>query len=404
MPTLMTARHYLKQPARPRRVIARRNGLAGLLLAVVASVLACSPAIADDTVSPSQIRALKEEIAGIDDWLKDAEKDESQLEQTLARAERDISRLKKERRALQKKTAEQEAELDELNNKMQQLQDTLHAQREALSAQIRTAWMEGDAPAIKVLLNEIDPQKLARLMTYHEYISRYSLEQLAAFNRTLKALQSTREQVTEAQLDLAQTAASLADRQSALEKQHKARERTLALLKSDISKKRSRRDSLIADRKRLEKLLKEVEAAIADIPTPKESQPFSTLRAKLPWPTRGKVIIGFGENLHGGRLKHNGLLISTSAEAEIKAVHYGRVVFSNWLRGFGLLTIIDHGGGYMSLYGRNSSLLKSPGDWVKAGEPIAIAGDSGQGSGSQLYFEIRSKGKPQNPLKWLGKR
>ena len=165
MPTLMTARHYLKQPARPRRVIARRNGLAGLLLAVVASVLACSPAIAEDTVSPSQIRALKEEIAGIDDWLKDAEKDEGQLEQTLARAERDISRLKKERRALQKKTAEQEAELDELNNKMQQLQDTLHAQREALSAQIRTAWMEGDAPAIKVLLNEIDPQKLARLMT-----------------------------------------------------------------------------------------------------------------------------------------------------------------------------------------------------------------------------------------------
>ncbi|WP_227545948.1 murein hydrolase activator EnvC family protein [Marinobacter fonticola] len=354
-----------------------------------------------DSVSPAKIKALKEEIAEIDEWLSDAEQDRSELEQTLSRTERQIGQLKRERREFRRKAANQQQTLDQLREREQELEQELDAKRDALKAQIRAAWMAGDAPAVKVLLNEVDPQKLARVMTYHEYLSQYTLKQLEAFNRTLNELKATRGKTAATQLELKKTERSLASRQKELEQQSKERERTLALLESDISQKKSQRENLAANRERLEKLLEEVQAAIAEIPTPKESQPFSTLRAKLPWPTRGKVVTGFGESLHKGRLRHHGLLIATDHDAEVRAVHYGRVVFANWLRGFGLMTIVDHGNGYMSLYGLNSSLLKSPGDWVDAGETIAIAGESNRDSRSQLYFEIRHDGKPQNPTKWL---
>lgn len=376
----------------------------GLLLSSLLYFLSLPAQAQDaDSVSPAKIRALKEEIAEIDEWLADAQEDRSDLEQTLARTERQIGQLKKDRRELQRKAANQEQAIDKLRRREKELEQELNAKRDALEAQIRAAWMAGDAPALKVLLNEIDPQKLARVMTYHEYLSQHTLAELEAFNRTLDELKATRRETTAAQVELKKTEANLADRQTELEQQTKERERTLALLESDISQKKSQREDLVANRQRLEKLLKEVEAAIAEIPTPKESQPFSTLRAKLPWPTRGKVITGFGESLHEGRLRHHGLLIATERDAEVKSVHYGRVVFANWLRGFGLMTIIDHGNGYMSLYGLNSSLLKSPGDWVKAGESIAIAGESNRDARSQLYFEIRHDGKPENPEKWLAR-
>lgn len=373
------------------------------LLLPVFLVFCTTTALAQDSdsVSPAKIRELKEQIAEIDEWLSDAEQDRGELEQTLARTERQIGQLKKDRRELQRKAANQQQAIDKLRQREKSLEQELAAKRDALKAQIRAAWMAGDAPALKVLLNEIDPQKLSRVMTYHEYLSQHTLSELEAFNRTLNELQATRQETTATQAELRKTEATLTERQKTLEQQSKERERTLALLESDISKKKNQREDLVANRERLEKLLKEVEAAIAEIPTPKESQPFSTLRAKLPWPSRGKVITGFGESLRQGRLRHHGLLIATKHDADVKAVHYGRVVFANWLRGFGLLTIIDHGDGYMSLYGLNSSLLKSPGDWVKAGETIAIAGESNRDSGSQLYFEIRHDGKPQNPAKWL---
>lgn len=115
-------------------------------------------------------------------------------------------------------------------------------------------------------------------------------------------------------------------------------------------------------------------------------------------------MAAFGGSMAQGHLRRNGILVNTEEEAEIKAVHYGRVVFSNWLRGFGMMTIIDHGEGYMTLYGHSSSLLTSPGDWVRAGETIALAGRTGGTTDPAVYFELRHNGKPQNPTGWLKRR
>jgi murein hydrolase activator len=375
-----------------------RLWLAVAMLAVV------TPALAEQQVTPGQIEDLKEEIADIDEWLADAEEDRSSLEQQLSGLEQEIGRLTRERRELRQQAREQQLRLTELGKEETELTRVLESQRDSLKKQIRAAWMEGDAPAVKVLLNEIDPDKIARTMTYYEYLSRDTIDRLEAFAANLRQLKETQKQVKAGRMRLAELEENVADRQQKLSSSKKEREQTLAALKTDISNRLSEREELEEDRKRLEKLLREVEEAIANIPTPNESDPFGSLKNKLPWPAEGKVVRNFGDSYASGKLKHNGLLINTAEEGDVKAVHYGRVVFANWLRGFGLITILDHGDGYMTLYGHSSSLFTSPGDWVEAGEAIAQAGRTGGTNDPAVYFEVRHNGKPDNPQRWLGNR
>jgi septal ring factor EnvC (AmiA/AmiB activator) len=374
------------------------------LLLTMALLFSASSALAEPQVTPGQIKALQEEISDIDEWLDDAEDDRSSLERQLVDLEKRIGQLTRERRELRKQASQQQKRLAELNQQETELVRTLDSQRESLKKQIRAAWMEGDAPAVKVLLNEIDPDKIARTMTYYEYLSRDTVKRLEAFSANLKQLKTTRQEVQKGTLRLAKLEEDVADRQQKLAASKSKRQQTLASLKADIQNRLNEREQLEADRQRLEKLLREVEQAIADIPSPNESAPFRSLQKKLPWPAAGKVVSSFGSSYAEGKLRYAGMLINTPEEADIKAVHYGRVVFANWLRGFGLITILDHGDGFMSLYGHSSSLFTSPGDWIEAGEPIAQAGRTGGTEDPAVYFEIRKNGKPINPASWLGSR
>ncbi len=370
----------------------------------LALLVSAASAMADQQVTPGQIEDLKEEIADIDDWLADAEEDRSDLERQLADIEKNISRLTRERRELRIKASKLQKRLGELDIKANKLTRTLDSQRESLKKQIKAAWMEGDAPAVKVLLNEIDADKIARTMTYYEYLSRDTISRLEVFSANLRELKSTREEVKSGQARLRKLESDVAERRNALADSKDRRQQTLASLKSDIENRLDEKERLQADQKRLEKLLREVEQAIASIPSPNESAPFKSLRKKLPWPANGRIVNRFGTPYADGKLRTSGVLINTPEEADIKAVHYGRVVFANWLRGFGLMTIVDHGDGYMTLYGHSSSLYTSPGDWVDAGEPIAQAGRTGGTQDPAVYFEVRHNGTPDNPSRWLGSR
>ena len=374
------------------------------LLLTMALLSGASSALAEKQVTPGQIKALQEEIADIDEWLSDAEEDRSSLERQLTDLEVQIGRLTRERRELRQQASRQQQKLTELDQQETELVRILDSQREGLKRQIRAAWMEGDTPAVKVLLNEIDPDKIARTMTYYEYLSRDTVEQLEAFSRNLKQLKTTRQEVKSGRLRLAKLEEDVADRQQKLAASKSQRQQTLTSLNADIKGRLNERKQLEADRQRLESLLREVEQAIADIPSPNESAPFRSLQNKLPWPAGGTVASAFGDRYADGKLRYSGMLINTSEEAEIKAVHYGRVVFANWLRGFGLITILDHGDGYMTLYGHSSSLFTSPGDWINAGEAIAQAGRTGGTDNPAVYFEIRQNGEPVNPGRWLGDR
>ncbi|WP_100638229.1 murein hydrolase activator EnvC family protein [Marinobacter salexigens] len=375
--------------------------LTAILALALTLSLSAVPAVYGKEVTPAQIEALKERIESIDQWLASAEKDRSALEQQLAAAERTISRLTRERRSLGEQVKDQVKRLATLRDEERDLANTLERQREGLKKQIRSAWMEGDTPAIKVLLNEIDPDSITRTMTYYEYLSSDTVRRLEVFHKNLEALKITQSEVQSTRAELAKTEEGIVKRQQALKASRLERQQTLAALDQDIRSRRSEKDELESDRKRLEKLLSEVQEAIANIPAPNESQPFPSLRNKLPWPAQGKVVSRFGDKYADGKLHRNGLIIETGEEAEVKAIHYGRVVFANWLRGFGLITIIDHGDGYMTLYGHSSSLFTSPGDWVAAGEAIAQSGRTGGTETPALYFEVRHNGKPDNPGRWL---
>lgn len=373
------------------------------LLLIEALLCSALPAVAEEEVTPGQIRALKEQIADIDQWLAKAEKNRSSLERQLTDLERDIGRLTRERRELRQQTKEQQQRLKDLEKQETDLTRTLASQRQSLKKQIRAAWMEGDAPAVKVLLNEIDPDRIARTMTYYEYLSRDTVQRLEVFNENLRQLRETRQDVQVTRVRLGKLEKDVEQRQQELTANKSKRQKTLASLNSEISDRKGEREELEADRERLELLLREVEEAIASIPSPNESKPFKSLRNKLPWPAKGKVFSNFGERYADGKLRRNGLMMNTTEGADIRAIHYGRVVFANWLRGFGLMTIVDHGDGYMTLYGHSSSLFTSPGDWVDAGQTIAAAGRTGGTEDPALYFEIRHNGKPVNPRGWLGK-
>ena len=163
--------------------------------------------------------------------------------------------------------------------------------------------------------------------------------------------------------------------------------------------------SLEGSRARIENLLKSLGELLADIPgNPSENQPFAAQKGKLPWPAKGSFLSKFGQSKNQGDLKWNGVLIKANFGTPVQVISHGRVAFSDWLQGFGFITIIDHSDGYMSLYGNSESLFKQTGDWVSAGDVIATAGDSGGQPQSGVYFEIRSRGKPVNPAKWCNSK
>ena len=185
------------------------------------------------------------------------------------------------------------------------------------------------------------------------------------------------------------------------QKQRLQRKRLLAELGNKIQNQENTLSSLESSRGRIENLLKSLGELLADIPSnPSENQPFVAQKGKLPWPAKTSFLSKFGQSKNQGDLKWNGVLLKADFGTPIKVISHGRVAFSDWLQGFGFITIIDHGDGYMSLYGNCESLFKQTGDWVSAGDVIATAGDSGGQPQSGIYFEIRSRGKPVNPAKW----
>ena len=224
----------------------------------LALVLGAAPALPQQEVTPTQIEELKERIEDIDDWLADAEEDRSSLEQQLASTERTISRLTRERRSLRQQVEQQQQRLKELQKEEQELTRTLDRQRESLKKQIRAAWMEGDAPAVKVLLNEIDPDRIARTMTYYEYLSKDTVTRLDAFRKSLRELKSTRAAAQATRVELARTEDNVARRQQELAVSRKQRQQTLASLNADIKSRLGEREELVSDRKRLEKLLEDI--------------------------------------------------------------------------------------------------------------------------------------------------
>ena len=319
----------------------------------------------------------------------------------LRRVERRIGRTGRSIKKLRQQLVEQENKLSRLQQRRAELQNSIVEQRRHLAGQIRAAYAMGRQEYFKILLNQEDPSAVGRTLTYYDYLNKARSRRIENLNSTIDELEQVRHELNSETARLRELRKQREREMREMEASRKERKGVVGRLRSEISSKDQQLNGLIADESELKSLLKALTEALADIPDdPGDHKPFASLKGKLKWPTRGSRLVAYGASRKLGKLRWQGVLIAGKEGQEVHAISHGRVAFADWLRGYGLLLIIDHGDGYMSLYGHNQSLYREVGDWVEKGDAIAAVGNSGGTDRSALYFEIRKDGKPTDPVRW----
>lgn len=371
-----------------------------LALLLVAIWPATSTAQSDEEKARGQLQQLQRDIARIHKEISGASARKNKLQQQLREAEVQLGKLQRDIAINKTAMADSKREIGALEKQRSALEEARNEQQARIALELKTAWRMGQQGQLKVLLNQERPDTVARAMAYYRYFFKARNQLLQKYRDTLSQLQALEQQITD-------TLAQLATQQETLEKQHSKlvkaqgnREQAVASLSASINSKGKQLQQKERDRKELESLLRAIEETVNNLQVPDNYQPFKSARGKMPWPVPGKASNSFGRSRNEGKMRWQGITIPAREGTTVKAIHHGRVVYSDWLRGSGLLLIIDHGDGYMSLYAHNQSLLREVGEWVTGGTAISTVGNSGGQDQTALYFEIRHQGKPTNPAKW----
>jgi septal ring factor EnvC (AmiA/AmiB activator) len=296
-----------------------------------------------------------------------------------------------------------ERKLRDLEQERAEAEAQVVAERDTLARELRSAYINGPEEPLKLLLNQQDPAELGRMSEYYAYFSRARAERIATIGDHVAHLDLLRESIAKETERLRALEASSEQQATTLAHARDRREQALEAIQSRIQSRGDELTQLQRDAAALERLVEELRRAMQEFPL-LGRQPFERTKGKLPWPTRGELLARFGQLRSGGPLKWQGIVIGTERGAPIRAPLNGRVIYADWLPGLGLLVVLDHGGGYMSLYGHGEQLYKKVGDSVDAGDVIAAAGDAGINGRSGLYLEIRRGKQALNPLEWLSKQ
>ncbi|OCR22829.1 peptidase M23 [Pseudomonas syringae] len=410
-----------------------------------------------------QIDAARQDVVELQKALGKLQEEKTGVQKDLRGTETEMGKLEKQVEVLQKELKKTEVELQRLDQEKKKLQAQRVEQQRLIAIQARAAYQSGRQEYLKLLLNQQHPEKFARTLTYYDYMSQARLAQLHTFNETLRQLAAVGKDIDLQQAQLLVQKSTLDDQREELDKVRQERQKVLAKLNQDYKARDQKLQSRQQDQADLAKVLKTIEETLArqareaeearqkaliaareaEEQRQREAQaqalaernksrddskeevdeaprrpvkspgalvssagvsyggPFAEAKGKLPWPVDGRLLARFGEARgDDARSTWDGVMINAAAGSQVHAVHGGRVVFADWLRGSGLLVILDHGNGYLSLYGHNQSLLKQAGDVVKAGEAISTVGNSGGQEATALYFAIRQQGRPSDPAQW----
>jgi septal ring factor EnvC (AmiA/AmiB activator) len=349
----------------------------------------------------AELERLRQRIAKLQDELNLDRSRYDTLTTDLRKVEQRIGRIGRSIKRLKKQLNEQEKKLAALQQRRGELQISIAEQRNYLAGQIRASYAMGRQEYFKILLNQEDPSAVGRTLTYYDYLNKARTQRIENLNHTIEELEQVRQKLDRENRRLRSLREKREQERREMTASRKERKDVVARLKSEIRSKDQQLTGLMADERELQSLLRALTEALEDIPAaPGDHKAFATLKGKLKWPTRGSRIVAYGEPRKLGKLKWQGVVIAGKEGQEVRAVSHGRVAFADWLRGYGLLLIIDHGDGYMSLYGHNQSLYREVGDWVEKGDVVAAVGNSGGIDRNALYFEIRKDGKPTNPIRW----
>jgi len=374
--------------------------------------LACLAAVATVTLAQDQdltqikereLEAVREQISRLKVSMDQRAADRDRITGELQAAEVKIGETRLSLKELEQQHAYSESKRLELDAELQQRNAELERESRQLGTQVRAAYTSGQQEHMKLLLNQHDPATLGRMMAYYRYLSEYRGHNIEAVNGHIRELDGLRRQVAAEESRLAGLARARAAELNALSLAQQERQELLVALRARIAEEGSELDRLAAQEQDLARLIAELTSILSDYPITSE-EPFSQLQGLLTWPVVGTLLHDFGQPRAAGTLKWNGVVLAAPRGREVRAIYHGRVIFADWLAGMGLLVIVDHGEGYMTLYGYNETILKTAGDWVAPGDVIATVGDSGGQARSGLYFEIRHGTRPLSPSSWVSKK
>jgi len=360
-----------------------------------------------------ELENLRKRIASMQLEMDRTSESKSEAADALRESERAISNIN---RKLSKIAAQQRAadhKLGTLQEQQQKLNAVIARQQVLLGKLLYQQYLGGKQEYPKLLLNNQDPNQVARDLHYYRYIARNRAIWLASLRDDLAELDAIGTAAREQRTELASLRSEQAVQKKSLEKEKRSRKRMLSKISSQLSQQRREISRLQRDENRLAQLIEKITEMLAqpkskslfrndNLPDNRfDGNPFDQLKGKLTLPVRGEITNRFGTPRPESTVKWKGLFLRTSSGQTVKAIAAGQVVFADWLRGFGNLLIIDHGDGYMSLYGYNETLYKEVGDIVHGGDTIAAVGNSGGNENFGLYFELRHKSKPLDPIQWM---
>lgn len=348
-----------------------------------------------------KLEELKKTIQALKKELEATRSDRDDINKTLEKAEKNIGELSKKAKKIETELKTRQQKLDDLRSERNDLSGKKKHQAELVGDYINAAYRLGQQGNLRLLLNQEDPSRVSRNLRYYDHIVKARAEKITQYLATIERINSIEPEIAYEAEKVRQNYASLKTQEKNLKDAQKSRRSILAKLESQITDQDKTLRGKMEDRRELQKLLSKVIENLADITFKGNEETFASAKGALPWPTKGKVVQRFGSNRVANKIKWEGLLIDANQGEPVKAVHYGRVIFSDYLRGHGLIIIIDHGTGFMSLYAHNEALYKELGEWVEQGDVIASVGNSGGQQDSALYFELRHNGKPTNPQRWL---
>ncbi len=373
---------------------------------LIAALLLLPPAFADDElakIKEQELEEVRERISTLKKSMDTAARDRDRLTAELQAAEVAIAEKRLRLKELERERAFTEKRRAELDAAITERETELAIEAETLGSQLRAAYMSGEQERLRLLLNQQDPAALGRLMRYYDYLNDYRAANIEAVGARIRELLELRSQVAAEQARLDAIADERYSELGQLNAAQEERQALLARLKQKIVDEGREVERLAAEERDLARLIDELTSILSDYPISSED-PFVAHKGRLTWPVAGTLVHDFGQPRAGGQLKWNGVVLRAQRGREVRSVYHGRVIFADWLAGMGLLVIVDHGDGYLSLYGYNETILKNAGDWVAPGDVIATVGDSGGQQRAALYFEIRQGTRPLNPRQWVTRR
>ena len=389
-----------------------------LLFILIFAIVSINLIAGETEDAKDNLNKIKKQINLIDKEIKKNSKVKKGLDKSLKKHEKAISATKKEIYKVKKKQKLNKKKLTKLNKKLKNLESELLKRKKLQNEILYQSYIKPKPGYLQLFLEGVNPNEVSRQINYIGFLTRAQNENILKINKTKEDISNTKKTTKKILKSATKLRKQKEKSAKKLEKKRKAKKATLNKITKKLKTQKSKKLKLKQDEKKLSSIIKDLmlklkaeekkrkaekkditsEKKVVDIKAYKIN--FAKLKKKLKLPVKGKVIYKYNSKRSDTGTRWKGLFIKAKEGSNVKSVAAGQIIFSDWLRGFGNIIIIDHGKNYMSLYGNNESLLKQKGDYIKGGEVIALSGNSGGNKYNGLYYELRHNGKPFNPLKW----